>query len=45
MDVLALRDQVVDDYKCYIESFARIRDKRIDQRHSKLSTRTRYRFS
>jgi ATP-dependent helicase YprA (DUF1998 family) len=31
MDVFALRDRVVDDYKRYIESFVRIRDKRIDQ--------------
>jgi superfamily II DNA/RNA helicase len=30
MDVFALRDRVVDDYKRYIESFVRIRDKRID---------------
>ncbi|MCI0720513.1 MAG: DEAD/DEAH box helicase, partial [Acidobacteria bacterium] len=31
MDVFALRDRVVDDYKRYIESFVRIRDKGIDQ--------------
>lgn len=31
MDVLALRDRVVDDYKRYIESFVRIRDKDIDK--------------
>ncbi len=31
MDVFALRDRVVDDYKRYIESFVRIRDKRIDE--------------
>src|SRR5712691_10935113 len=31
MDVFALRDRVVDDYKRYIESFVRIRDKHIDR--------------
>jgi ATP-dependent helicase YprA (DUF1998 family)/very-short-patch-repair endonuclease len=31
MDVFALRNQVVDDYKRYIESFVRIRDKRVEQ--------------
>ena len=31
MDVFALREGVVDDYKRYIESFVRIRDKRIDE--------------
>lgn len=31
MDVFALRDRVVDDYRRYIESFVRIRDKRVDQ--------------
>src|SRR5947208_818348 len=30
MDVFALRERVVNDYKNYIESFVRIRDKRID---------------
>ena len=30
MDVFALRERVVSDYKNYIESFVRIRDKRID---------------
>src|SRR5260370_11206076 len=30
MDVFALRNRVVSDYKRYIESFVRIRDKRID---------------
>src|SRR4029077_6780524 len=30
MDVFALRERVVNDYKSYIESFVRIRDKRID---------------
>lgn len=30
MDVFALRDRVVDDYKRYIESFVRIRDERIE---------------
>lgn len=31
MDVFALRNQVVGDYKRYIESFVRIRDKRVDE--------------
>ena len=31
MDVFALRDRVVDDYKRYIESFVRIRDERIEK--------------
>ena len=31
MDVFALREKVVSDYKRYIESFVRIRDKRIDE--------------
>lgn len=31
MDVFALRDRVVDDYKRYIESFVRIRDEKIEQ--------------
>lgn len=31
MDVFALRERVVGDYKRYIESFVRIRDKHIDQ--------------
>jgi hypothetical protein len=30
MDVFALREKVVSDYKQYIESFVRIRDERID---------------
>ena len=30
MDVFALRERVVNDYKSYIESFVRIRDKRIN---------------
>ena len=30
MDVFALRERVVNDYKSYIESFVRIRDKRIE---------------
>jgi hypothetical protein len=30
MDVFALRERVVNDYRNYIESFVRIRDKRID---------------
>jgi ATP-dependent helicase YprA (DUF1998 family) len=31
MDVFALRERVVNDYKNYIESFVRIRDKQIDE--------------
>jgi len=31
MDVFALRNRVVADYKSYIESFVRIRDGQIDQ--------------
>lgn len=31
MDVFALRDRVVEDYKNYIESFVRIRDERIEK--------------
>ncbi len=31
MDVFALRDRVVDDYRRYIESFVRIRDERIEK--------------
>ncbi len=31
MDVFALRDRVVDDYKRYIESFVRIRDESIEK--------------
>jgi hypothetical protein len=30
MDVFALREKAVSDYKRYIESFVRIRDERID---------------
>jgi ATP-dependent helicase YprA (DUF1998 family) len=30
MDIFALRDKIVSDYKQYIESFIRIRDERID---------------
>ena len=30
MDVFALRERVVSDYRRYIESFVRIKDKRID---------------
>jgi len=30
MDVFALREKVVSDYRQYIESFVRIRDERID---------------
>ena len=35
MDVFALRERVVNDYKNYIESFVRIRDKRIDEFRSR----------
>ena len=31
MDVFALRNKVVDDYKRYIESFVRIRDEYIEK--------------
>jgi len=31
MDVFALRNRVVDDYKKYIESFVRIRDEKIEK--------------
>jgi hypothetical protein len=31
MDVFALRNRVVDDYKRYIESFVRIRDGEIEK--------------
>ena len=31
MDVFALRDRVVNDYKRYIDSFVRIRDEQIDK--------------
>ena len=31
MDVFALRNRVVDDYKRYIESFVRIRDEYIEK--------------
>ena len=31
MDVFALRNKVVDDYRRYIESFVRIRDEHIEK--------------
>jgi len=31
LDVFQLRDRVIDDYRCYIESFLTIRDPRIEQ--------------
>lgn len=31
MDVFALREKVVDEYRSYVESFVRVRDDRVDQ--------------